>query len=381
MMWKVIFAWGGCALMAATLVACGGSTGSGTPAAAATTHGSAHAEGGKGKRPAADAIAVRVAAVVQQPLSSLYSTSASLRAERRAIITARARGVIQKLLVEEGDRVTAGQGLAELDNEEQRIAVARARTTLDNLRRDLARSETLYNEGLISDEAVEEVRREAADAEQASALADLELSRTIITAPFAGVIVLRYLDVGATVTDGTEVYDLADLSPLFADVEVPERHVITLAPGQSVRLTVDAVSRVIPAAIERIAPAVDPETGTVKVTLAVSGSADIRPGAFVRVDIVVDTHQEAMVVPRLSLVAEGSRWHLFRLQEDDTVEQVEVELGFEEGDLVEILRVVSSQAPLAPGTPIIVAGAPALTDGAAVQVVEDEADGASGAAR
>jgi len=374
MMWKVIFAWGGCALMATALAACGGSTGSGTPAAAAT-HGSAHAEGGKGKRPAADAIAVRVAAVVQQPLSSLYSTSASLRAERRAIITARARGVIQKLLVEEGDQVTAGQGLAELDNEEQRIAVARALTTLDNLRRDLERSETLYNEGLISDEAVEEVRRDAADAEQASALADLELSRTIITAPFAGVIVLRYLDVGATVADGTEVYDLADLSPLFADVEVPERHVITLAPGQSVRLTVDAVSRVIPAAIERIAPAVDPETGTVKVTLAVSGSADIRPGAFVRVDIVVDTHQEAMVVPRLSLVAEGSRWHLFRLQEDDTVEQVEVELGFEEGDLVEILRVVSSQAPLAPGTPIIVAGAPALTDGAAVQ------DGASGAAR
>ena len=380
MTWKELFTLGGCALLATSLAACGGSSGPGTPAAAASTT-QRPAQGDGKNEPGADAISVRVAPVARQALSSLYSTSASLRADQQATITARARGVIQKLLVEEGDLVTAGQALAELDNEEQRIAVSRARTTHDTLKRDLERSETLYQEGLLSDEAVEQVRRDAGDARQASALAELELSRTIITAPFDGVIVRRFLDVGATVADGTEVYDLADITPLFADVEVPERHVITLSPGQKVRLTADAAARVIPATIQRIAPAVDPETGTVKVTLAVSGEAGIRPGAFVRVDIVVDTHEDAMVVPRLALVAEGSRWHLFRMKEDNTVEQVEVQLGFEEGDQVEILEVMTAGADLAPGTPIIVAGAPALTNGATVLVVDDENDGDSGVAR
>ncbi len=313
--------------------------------------------------------------VSREALSSLYSTSATLRAERRATITARTRGVVQELLVEEGDAVEAGQSLAELENDEQKIAMERAVSTRDTLVQDLQRSSSLHQQGLISDENFDEVRRLADDAVQAAALTELELSRTIIRAPFAGVIVQRHLDVGATVGDGTEVYDLADLTPLYADVEVPERHVMALEPGQEVRLTADAANRVIAAAIERIAPAVNPETGTVKVTLAVAEAKGVRPGAFVRVDIVVETHAQALVVPRRALVAEGTRWHLFTLRDDETVQQVQVTLGFEEGDRVEVLGVVGSSMELVEGMPVVVSGAPALTDGARVSVVEADPDG------
>ena len=69
----------------------------------------------------------------------------------------------------------------------------------------------------------------------------------------------------------------------------------------------------------------DDATGTVKVTVAVEDGSGLRPGAFVRVDIVTDTHPDALVVSRSALVAEGRRWHLYRLTDDDTaVEQVEV---------------------------------------------------------
>ncbi|MCZ6649318.1 MAG: efflux RND transporter periplasmic adaptor subunit [Acidobacteria bacterium] len=369
------------------LAGCAGSEGAGKQSGSAATTAAA-AQGGSSRRgvsdpPTADAVAVRAAPVRREPLSSLYSTSASLRADRRATITARTRGVIRKLLVEEGDTVAESQELAALENDEQRIALSRAVTTRDTLLRDLERSRNLHEEGLVSDEDFEDVRRRSQDAMQGAALAELELSRTMIRAPFAGVIVRRYLDVGATVADGSEVYDLADLSPLYADVEVPERHVISLAPGQAVRLIADALDRVIPAVIERIAPAVDPETGTVKVTLAIEGTANVRPGAFVRVNIVVETHQDALVVPRLALVAEGTRWYLFRLEDDNTVHRLEVTLGFEEGDRVEVLRVVSEDEDLSPGTQVIVSGAPALTDGAPVNVVaspDEDSDGDSSAA-
>ena len=321
------------------------------------------------------AIAVRVAEAVREPIASLYSTSATLRADRQATVIARTRGVIERLAVEEGDKVTAGQALAYLEDDEQKIAAARARTSEETARREHERLSGLYDRGLVSVDEFETSRRDAEDAQHALELAELELSRTVIRAPIDGTVVARYLDVGATVSDGTAVYDLADLDPLYADINIPERHVTRLSPGQEVHLTADSTGATANAVIERIAPAVDPATGTVKVTVAVVGNTGLRPGAFVRVDIVTDTHDDALVVPRSSLVAEGRRWQLYRLGDDgETVQQIEVELGFENGDLVEIAGTVDPDIALVPGDRVVVVGAPALSQGAKVRVMDEDTE-------
>jgi RND family efflux transporter MFP subunit len=279
--------------------------------------------------------------------------------------------VVERLAVEEGDRVRAGQPLAYLEDDEQIIAAARARSTEAEARRDFERLSGLHDRGLSSLDEYEASRTAAEDAQHALDLAELELSRTVIRAPIAGMVVTRHLDVGATVSDGTAVYDLADLKPLYADINIPERHVTRLKPGQEVRLTADATQTDASALIERIAPAVDSATGTVKVTVAVEGESGLRPGAFVRVDIVTDTHMDALVVARSALVAEGRRWHLYRLTEDDRVSQIGVVLGFEGGDRVEIDRVTDSSVTLSPGDRVVTLGAPALSDGAKVRVMDD----------
>ncbi len=339
------------------------------------------ADGDAGKSKKEDAIAVEIAPARRASLSSLYSTSATLRAEKSATLTARTRGVIRRLLVEEGRQVPEGEPVAMLENDEQRIAVDRAVTTRDTKTRELQRAVSLHEQSLLSDEAFETTRREAEDATHAADLAELQLSRTVIRAPFAGTIVKRYLDVGATVSDGTPVFDVADVDPLYADVGVPERHVARLTPGQFVRLTSDAESAEVDGRIERVAPAVDSNNGTVKVTLAVAGASGFRPGAFVRVDFVTDTHADALVVPRSALVAEGRRWHVFKLVDGgDKVAQVEVDLGFEEGDRVEIF-VKDASAPIDDGIGVVVVGASALTDASRVRVVPPEAPEAEDAKR
>jgi len=318
------------------------------------------------------AIAVRAGEVVREPIFSLYSTSATLRADRQATVIARTRGVVRRLAVEEGDRVGTEQPLAYLEDDEQKIAAARAHSTEETARRDHERLAGLYDRGLVSVDEFEASRRDAEDAAHALELAELELYRTVIRAPIAGIVVTRHLDVGATVSDGTPVYDLADLQPLYADISIPERHVTRLGAGQEVRLTADATGAEANAVIERIAPAVDPATGTVKVTVAVEGGSGLRPGAFVRVDIVTDTHADALVVARSALVAEGRRWHLYRLTDDDTiVEQIEVELGFETGDRIEISRAADPSVDITPGQNVVIVGAPALSDGAKVRVMAD----------
>jgi membrane fusion protein (multidrug efflux system) len=349
------------------LVGCG-SSGSGHEAAALA----AGAQGEDDAEPEEDAIPVRVASLQREPLSSLYTTSATLRSDKEASVIARTQGVIRQLLVEEGDLVQAGQPLAHLEDDEQKITLDQSHTVRETRLREFERAKDLFGQALLSEEEFENKRREAEEARHQEALAELALSRTLIRAPFAGVIVQRHLDVGATVSDGTEVYRLADLTPLYVDVNVPERHVLQLEPGKIVRLRGDATGEEYPAVIERVAPSVDPETGTVKVTMAVEAARDLRPGAFVRVSIVLETHQEALVVPRPALVAEGRRWYVFRLEEDgETVDKLEVRLGFEEGERVELLEVLSGDT-LQPGAQVVVVGAPALTDGARVQVMDGE---------
>ena len=324
---------------------------------------------------AEDAIAIEVRNVARGTLSALYSTSATLRADKQATVTARTRGVIRQLLVEEGDWVRKDQKLAVLEDDEQRIAFEQASATYENKRREHERAKSLHAQELLSDEEYDNAEREAVEARHAADLAELTLSRIIIRATFSGRILVRHLDVGATVSDGTAVYDVADLTPLYADVQVPERQVARLQRGQTVRLLTDDDEAAGEAEIERIAPAVDPTTGTVKVTLAVPVAGNLRPGSFIRVGIVIDTHANTLVVPRSALVAEGRRWHLFRLKDDDAerVELVEVTRGFEEGNRVEILEVVDAERPLEVGDPVVVTGASSLSDDSAVQVMNETA--------
>jgi len=365
------------ALMLGGLPGCSDSSGDSAQTGAQSA---GHATEAQPEEEAKDAIAVRVKAVSRQPLSSLYTTSATLRADKQATITARTPGVVRRLLVEEGDWVKPGQTLAILEDDEQKIEYDRAITTRDNLVREHDRAHELHEQGLMSEEEYETARRNAEEAKQTAALNELVLSRTKIRAPFGGRISRRHLDVGATVNDGTAVYDLADVNPLYADVNVPERQIARLSVGQGVRLVGDSSGDTSRATIERVAPVVDPETGTVKVTLAVNGATGLRPGSFVRVEIVTDTHDQALVIPRSALVAEGRRWHIFRVgPEGGKVERIEVTRGFEEGDAVEVLEAPDSDPPLEPGDTVVVVGARALTDGAMVQIIEPDEAEAEGA--
>jgi membrane fusion protein, multidrug efflux system len=328
----------------------------------------AHSQQPAGTAPvASEATTVRVAPARRAALSLLYATSATLRPERQAIVTARTRGVVRSLLVEAGDEVEAEQPVALLEDDEQRIERDRAIVVREQEERELARAVQLRAERALSDNDLDAARKERDEAAHRAALAELALARTVIRAPFAGRVLRRHLDPGAMVSDGTSVYDLADVTPLQADVSVPERHVARLAAGQQARLFCDALGDTVAGRIERIAPSVDPGSGTVKVTLSVvAPGAPLRPGAFVRVAVVTDTREDALAVPRVALVAQGERWALFR-RRGEQVDRLEVELGFEEDDLVEVARTTSGQ-PLVEGDEVVVAGAAALSDGARIDL-------------
>lgn len=326
----------------------------------------------RGEAPEEEAIAVRVTPLEVGPISETYTTSTTLRAEQRATITARTSGIIDTIYMEEGDTVGAGDTLARLERGAQLIAVERAKVTLAARDSEFRRQSDLHKKGLASDVEYEASEASFKDAKQALELSQLELAYTTIRAPFGGVVLQRMFDKGASVGGGEALFEVADTSPLFADVKVPERHVKSLKQGQRVRLVVDASGEILEGKIARLSPFVDPATGTVKVTIEADPQGiTLRPGAFVRVTIVTSTRATATSVPRLALVSEGRRWSIFeQVEEGDRVKKHEVILGYEEGDRVEVRPAAPDAPPFKAGMAIVSSGAPALSDGAKIQVIQ-----------
>lgn len=218
-----------------------------------------------------------------------------------------APGVIARLLVRAGDRVLAGQLVAELDprlaQDEVRAAeaaldeteaeLARARIDLAGARRDLAREELSVRDGVsppvsAEDAALAVRRAEAATLRATSSVAAKRarlagarntVDATRLVAPFAGEVALRLRDPGATVARGEPLVRLLRDGPVVLRFAVPPERARGLRPGAAVRATVDSVPAPLDARIARVAPALDPASGLVLVEADVlTRDRELRPG-------------------------------------------------------------------------------------------------------
>ncbi|HEX7707069.1 MAG TPA: efflux RND transporter periplasmic adaptor subunit [Thermoanaerobaculia bacterium] len=309
-------------------------------------------------------VPVNVAAIASAPISSYISSTANLVAENEVKIVSEAEGRIDRLMVEESQFVQQGQTLATLVRGDAQILREKAHVRASNARIAYARASEMHGKGLMSQGDYEKISMEKEVAQQELSEADWRLGKTVIRAPFAGRVTERVINVGQHVRPGDSLFTLTDYDPLIARIFLPERDVIALQIGREVRLSLRASNEVtFNGRIRQISPVVDTATGTVKVTIeAVNPPAVVRPGAFVTVDIVRETRQAAIRVPREAVVRELREVHVFII-DGDVARRREITLGVEEGDYVEALTGLKS------GERVIIAGQGALRDGSPVKVM------------
>jgi membrane fusion protein (multidrug efflux system) len=310
------------------------------------------------------AIPVEVAEIVSGPVSSYITATANLVPEDQVKVLAEAEGRVTHLNVEEGDRVTRGQALAAVDRSQAEIDLAKAEVRATNAELAWKRADDTMEQGLISREEFDRLTMEFEVAKQEVAEAQWRLSRTVIRAPFDGVVTERFINLGQHLRPGDEVFSVADFDPLIARIYLPEKDVLTLQEGRPVGLVLAADSAFrFDGRIRQISPVVDTATGTVKVTVeAVSAPPQVRPGAFVSVEIVRERRDAAVLLPRGSVIRELRTAHVF-IANGDTAEKRPVTLGLEEGDVVEAVSGVEA------GESVIVAGQGGLKPGAKVKVL------------
>ncbi len=218
--------------------------------------------------------------------------------------------------------------------------------------------------GLIAREEFDRLTMEHEVAKQEVAEAEWRLSRTVIRAPFSGIVTERFINPGQHLRPGDEVFSVADFDPLIARIYLPEKDVLTLEEGRQVGLVLAADDTVrFTGKIRQISPVVDTATGTVKVTVeSISPPPQVRPGAFVSVEIVRQRRDDAVLLPRRSVIREMRTAHVF-VTDGDTAEKRPVTLGLEEGEIVEALSGVDA------GETVIVAGQGGLKPGAKIKVL------------
>lgn len=315
-------------------------------------------------KPAIEAIPVEAATVVLGDVAAYYSTTATLEAENEAQVVAKISGIIKQILVEEGDRVRAGQALAVLDEEQYRLEVARAEANLARLQNDFNRNKEMFERNLISAEAFERVKFDMESQKATLELARLNVTNSTIRASIDGVVSERMVKIGNMVTMNQALFRITDMDPLQAIIYVPEHEMSKIRVGQSTLLDIDALPGVeFRGRVERISPIVDRSTGTFKVTVFVNDASNrLKPGMFSRVRIVFDVRSQTMVVPKGAIISEDGRMSVFVVQ-DSIVLKRSVDIGYTNGTKVEILK------GLDVGTSVITVGQNSLRDSSKVFVI------------
>ena len=328
--------------------------------------------GGRGGRGGGAAAPVKVETVKQGDISAYILKNTTLEAERWVDVRARRSGQVIAISKEEGDPVREGTVMARLDADAAQISVAQREVAYQEAKQRYEREDALFQRNLGSKQSYENAKTQFESAKAQLEQAKLDLSYTAIRSPIQGIMTLRNIEVGNMVTNNQVVASVAKFDPLLARIQVTEKDFGKITVGQTARITVEAApEREFTGTVKMISPVVDPESGTVKVTVEIprTDKSLLRPGMFASVYIITETRRNTLVIPKKALVLEGEGNQVFTFETDPEsgrgqAQRRRIEIGFTDSDRLEILNGLSQgervitvgQEGLRPGSPVRLVG-------------------------
>jgi RND family efflux transporter MFP subunit len=228
----------------------------------------------------------------------------TLRAFQGVAIAPQAAGVVTAIHFESGDDVAAGAPLINIDDSVEQADLANGRAQLTNADETLARQKVLVVKGNTPQSSVD-----TALATRDSAAASVERTQAIIAqkeikAPFAGRLGLRNVDLGQYVAVGTSLVTLQQLDPIYADFPAPEEALNTLATGQQVSMTVDAIpGRTFTGKVQAIDARVSAESRNVTARAEFANpDRKLLPGMFANLTVTTGQSADVLALPRTAIV-------------------------------------------------------------------------------
>lgn len=326
---------------------------------------------GKGPPGAGQPVAVEMAPVLAVRLEDALSAVGSLRSAESVVLKSEVAGRIARIGFVDGARVTKGQALIEFDSAVQRAQADQAQAEHELAVAKLRRTQELFEKKFLSAAALDDAKAGERVASAKLALARATLEKYTLRAPFDGVAGIRQVSVGDYVKDGVELFSLEDTREMKADFRLPEQVVGRVRVGQSLSIEADAQpGQSFPARVTALDSAVDASGRSLLVRAVLSSpSPQLKPGMFVRVRLVLEAKNNALVIPEEAVVAAQGTQFVFRVLEGKAVRTpivtgvrtqhdqkavVEVRKGLAAGEMVITagqIKIRGDQVPVRPAGP------------------------------
>ncbi|QLB42580.1 MULTISPECIES: efflux RND transporter periplasmic adaptor subunit [Mannheimia] len=264
-----------------------------------------------GKKAKADAAAnmpesvseVTAMHVTAQAWTPMLSAVGYIRPNQGAMLSAETSGVVKRILVTSGQRVTKGDLLVEFDSSVEQANLRASEAQLSTAKTNFER----YRK-LVASNSASKAEFDNAQSTYNQLLANIEslrstIKRRQIYAPFSGVAGIVNVNVGQYITMGTEIVRVEDQSAMKVRFSLPQTNITQISVGQKVTAEIDALpEHRFSARIVAIDPAVDRLTGLINVEAVIEeGQEKLLSGMFVRLNIALPTQTEQVVVPQISV--------------------------------------------------------------------------------
>jgi membrane fusion protein, multidrug efflux system len=324
---------------------------------------------GQGPPPATLVITARVQLGTAREQIEAVGT---LLANESVMLRPEIAGRIRSLDFHEGRPVKQGEVLIVLDPAEYQAQMAQTEAQVELWQLKSGRNKALLDRKVISKQEYDEMRAALKEAEAGLALTRTRLEKTVLRAPFAGVLGLRRVSPGDYVEEGQDLVNLESIDPIKVELRVPERYAGKLRAGQTLAVQVDAYpERTFAGRIYAVDPRLDQDSRSVLLRGRIQNpKGELRPGMFGRTTLTLREHATALWMPEQALLPQGDERFVYRVVDGKAL-FTRVEIGLRRPGEVEI------RTGLKAGDTVITDGQMKIQDGMAVRISDREGDTSS----
>jgi membrane fusion protein (multidrug efflux system) len=309
-------------------------------------------------------VAVDVVIVKADKLENKIQSTGTIMANEEVELRSEISGKVSQIFFKEGDRVKKGQLLIRINDEEQQAQLKRLEYNIQ-LNKDLEyRQKRLLDKEAISqqeyDVSLTQFNTIKAELEQLKAV----IARYSIRAPFDGIIGLRYISEGSYVSPTSQIAFMQDLDPVKVEFSIPEKYAEQLKSGSKIGFSITGRDKQYEGTVYAVEPRIDLSTRSLRIrATSPNPNHELIPGAFARVQLTLQTIDDAIMIPTEALIPELNGQKVF-LYKNGRAKSFPVETGIRTDRQIQIVKGVQSSDSL------IVTGLLQLKDSMQVKVKE-----------
>lgn len=318
----------------------------------------------QGERRGPSSLQVEAMVLTTSKLDNIVVITGSVQANESLELKSETAGKITKIYFQEGKAVKKGDLLVQVNDEE-----IKAELTKQRFNKKLNEGIEFRQRKLLEKDAISQEEYDNALNKLNTSLADIavleaQLEKTKIRAPFDGIIGLRYVSEGALIATSTAIANLYNISPAKIEFAIPGRYSMQVKPKQKINFTVESDTSIFVGEVYAVEPQIDANTRTLKIrALAENTKGLLLPGQFVRVELILGSTNNAILVPTEAVIPELNGHKVF-ISENGKAKEVTVQTGIRDNLRLEIV------SGLHPQDTLITTGILQLRNGLDIQITK-----------